>query len=344
MHTTTEWIRGQVIGHGSFGKVSLAKPTSQSSQFPPLMAVKSCSSSRCASLKNEFMILDQLKDCPEIIKCYGDCFTVENGEKLYNVALEYASGGSLADKVKNSENSRFLESDVRRYTKSILKGLQFIHRKKVVHCDIKPQNVLLFPGDNVKIADFGLAKSATVPAVEFKSGNEIRGSPMYLAPETVTGGVQEPASDVWAVGCLVTEMLTGKPAWSCSDIGALFMKIGVGAEIPDIPGKLSEAGKDFLGKCFVKDTSKRWTAEMLLKHPFIDGEDRITPSSPRNPFDFPDWESEQMITVTPFCSPESGSESWNGVKTRVSTANRLRQMMTQEVPDWSDSSGWVTVR
>ncbi|KAI3794091.1 hypothetical protein L1987_36718 [Smallanthus sonchifolius] len=334
-----EWIRGQEIGHGTFAKVNLAKPTNQGSRFPPLMAVKSCALTHSSSLMNECTMLDQLKDCLEIVTCYGACVTVENGEKLYNVALEYASGGSLADKVKNSENSRLSESEVRRYTKSILKGLQFIHEKGVVHCDIKLQNILLFSGDAVKIADFGLAKRA---AGVCDAGYEIRGTPLYMAPETVVGGKQEAASDVWAVGCLVSEMLTGKPAWTCSDIGALLMKIGVGAEIPDIPGKLSEAGKDFLGKCFVKETSDRWTAEMLLKHPFIDGDDQIPSCSPRNPFDFPDWESEQTFMVTSFCSPEL--ESWNGVETRVSTASRLRRLVTVEVPDWSVSSGWVTAR
>ncbi|KAK9061863.1 hypothetical protein SSX86_019047 [Deinandra increscens subsp. villosa] len=347
MHTSMEWVRGQAIGHGTFAKVSLAKPTSQSSRFPPLMAVKSCAFSHpsSSSLMNEFMILGELKDCPEIIKSFGDCFTVENGEKLYNVALEYASGGSLADKLKSSENSRLSESEVRRYTKSILKGLRFIHQKGFVHCDIKLQNILLFSDefsdkDDVKIADFGLAKRA---AERGNSGYEIRGTPLYLAPETVAGGEQEPAADIWAVGCLVSEMLTGKPAWTCSDIGALLMKIGVGAETPDIPGELSDAGKDFLGKCFVKETGKRWTAEMLLNHPFIYGEDHVqsVSVSPRNPFDFPDWETEQTFTTPVFCSP--GSEDWNGVETSTSAASRLRELVTGE-PDWSVSSSWVTVR
>ncbi|KAD5961016.1 hypothetical protein E3N88_12489 [Mikania micrantha] len=334
-----EWVRGQSIGHGSFAKVNLAKPTNQSSRFPPLMAVKSSPAHQSVSLFNECMILDELNGCPEILSCYGDCFTVENGEKLYNVALEYAPGGSLADKVKNSENSRLPESDVRRYTKSILKGLQFIHRKGFVHCDIKLQNILLFSGDIVKIADFGLAKKAGKNCC---SRYEIRGTPMYLAPETVAGGEQGPASDIWAVGCLVSEMLTGKPAWMCSGIGELLMKIGVGDDIPEIPRKLSDAGKDFIGKCFVKDASRRWTADMLLNHPFIVGcEDQMPSNSPRNPFDFPDWESEQLLMETPVGSPES--ELLAGIEMGMSAASRLRQLVV-DGPDWGVTSSWITVR
>ncbi|KAI3521009.1 hypothetical protein L1887_10466 [Cichorium endivia] len=340
MESPTEWVRGQTIGHGSFAIVSLAKPTSQSSGFPPLMAVKSCGMSQFDSLMKERMILDELKDCPEILRCYGDCFTVENGEKSYNITLEYASGGSLADRVKNSENLRLPESDVRRYTNSVVKGLQFIHQNGFVHCDIKLQNILLF-SDNVKIADFGLAKKV-VEESKSKSKNEIRGTPMYMAPETVVGGEQGPASDIWALGCLVLEMFTGKPAWTCSDVGALLMKIGLGAEIPDIPGKLSDAGKDFLDKCFVKDPSKRWTAEMLLNHQFINGQDQTPSSSPREPFDFPDWELEPPLSVTTFCSPEF--DSWNSNEACVFPASRLRQLVTDQRPDWSVGDSWMTVR
>ncbi|KVH92521.1 mitogen-activated protein kinase kinase kinase 17 [Cynara cardunculus var. scolymus] len=344
-----EWVRGKTIGHGSFAAVSLAKPTNQNSGFPPLMAVKSCGVSHSASLMNERLILEELKDCPEIIGCYGDSLTIENGKRLYNVALEYASGGALADKVKNSGSFRLSESEVQRYTNSILRGLHFIHRNGFVHCDIKLQNVLLVSDgvkDAVKIADFGLAKKA---AGDLNSKYEIRGTPMYMAPETVVGGEQESASDIWALGCLVTEMITGNPVWNCSDFGALLMKIGIGAEIPEIPAKLSDDGKDFLGKCFLKDPKKRWTAEMLLNHPFINTvtykEEAENQISPRDPFDFPDWESQQSSeSSTEFdCWIGDGSEFLSGSPS-IPPATRLGQLLTDLKPNWSVSSSWVKVR
>lgn len=350
-----EWVRGKTIGHGSFAAVSLAKPINQSSDFPPLMAVKSCGVSHCDSLINERMILEELKDCPEIIGCYGDSMTIENGQRLYNVALEYASGGALSEKVKNSGGLRLSENEVRRYTNSILKGLHFIHQNGYVHCDIKLQNVLLICDggkDAVKIADFGLAKKTTGSG-ELNSKYEIRGSPMYMAPETVVGGEQESASDIWALGCLVTEMITGNPVWNCSDIGNLLMKIGVGAEIPEIPGKLSEEGKDFIGKCFLKDPRKRWTAEMLLNHPFVNTvsfkEETENQISPRDPFDFPDWESEQSCLVTPESSPEFNcwfgeQDEFQSGSPSIPPATRLGQLLTDQKPNWSVSNSWVKVR
>ncbi|CAA2946974.1 Hypothetical predicted protein [Olea europaea subsp. europaea] len=94
------------------------------------------------------------------------------------------------------------------------------------------------------------------------------------------------------------------------------MRIGVRGEVPELPENLSSKGKDFLGKCFANDPSKRWTAEMLLNHPFVDDQDfdnTVTlkerhdedkaSTSPRCPFGFPDW------TFTSFPSPEYSSES-----------------------------------
>ncbi|CAK9140215.1 unnamed protein product [Ilex paraguariensis] len=84
------------------------------------MAEKSCDALYAVLLMNEKMVLEELQDCPEIVRCFGDSFNFENGQKLYNVLLEYASGGSLADKLKNSSQHRLSELDIRRYTKSLL--------------------------------------------------------------------------------------------------------------------------------------------------------------------------------------------------------------------------------
>ncbi|MFQ6645086.1 hypothetical protein Gotur_020462, partial [Gossypium turneri] len=151
-------------------------------------------------------------------------FTVENCGKFYNLFLEYADKGSLADHLQQT-GGKLLESDVKRFARSILKGLNFIHSKGFVHCDIKLQNVLLFGNGDVKIADFGLAKR--------KGAN----------------------------------------------MADLLIKIGASDELPGIPRELSGEGKDFLVKCFSRDPNKRWTAEMLLQHPFMAGDDETVPST-----------------------------------------------------------------
>lgn len=163
-----EWLRGEVVGWGSFGTVNLAKPTKQSTRFPQFMAVKSCGSSHSAFLVTEKSILEELGDCPQIIRCFGGDFSIENGEKHYNLLLEYASGGNLAQKIKNSDSHRLPESEVRRYTESVLRGLQCIHKNGFVHCDIKPQNVLLCSSGNRN----DVAKSPTLGSRREPEGRE----------------------------------------------------------------------------------------------------------------------------------------------------------------------------
>ncbi|XP_060192420.1 mitogen-activated protein kinase kinase kinase 20-like [Lycium barbarum] len=352
-----DWVRGEVVGHGSFGKVNLAISIKQNSQILPSMVVKSCGVSHSATLMNEKKILDELNGCPEIVQCFGDSYSFENGEKLYNVLLEYASGGSLAEKIKNSKNHKLSEFEVSGYTKGILKGLQYVHEIGYVHCDIKLQNILLSEDGKVKIADFGLAKRVGTK----KDDNlrcELRGTPLYMSPEMVTRGDQGTQADIWALGCVVAEMVTGVPVYRFSDVTELLMAIGVKNQLPEIPETLSEEGKDFLRKCFAKDPRNRWTAEMLLKHPFVaDHDDTVTfteiPStSPKCPFDFPDWVSDECGQLSVTCSitclplPENQEKlNWSSGSGGNLPTDRLRELVSEFRPEFEWScDGWVTVR
>ncbi|KAL0847626.1 hypothetical protein Bca101_020872 [Brassica carinata] len=344
-----EWVRRETIGYGTFSTVSLATPSNikDSGEFPSLMAVKSSDTYGGAAIAYEKSVLDSLGDCPEIVRCFGEDQTVEKGETLRNLLLEYASGGSLATQLKKLNGEGLPERAVRRYTGSVLRGLRHIHSKGFAHCDIKLGNILLFGDGAVKIADFGLARDLTAS----KEGAEIRGTPLYMAPESVNENEYGAAADVWALGCAVVEMFSGETAW-CVEEGSHFMsfllRIGVGEELPKVPEELSEEGKDFLTKCFVKDPERRWTAEMLLNHPFVavDCEDyddddqrdelfvkvkKEVSTSPRCPFGFPDWESMSSVSEIQYQPLDSPVE-------------RFASLVSESVPDWSVSEDWVTVR
>ncbi|XP_055804563.1 mitogen-activated protein kinase kinase kinase 20-like [Solanum dulcamara] len=357
-----DWVRGEVVGHGSFGKVNLVIPKKQSTQFIPSMVVKSSGVSHSASLVNEKKVFDELNGCSEIVRCFGESYSFENGEKLYNLLLEYVSGGSLAEKLKKSENHKLSEFEVSGYTKGILSGLQYVHKIGYVHCDIKLQNILVGEDGKVKIADFGLAKSVGIKKDD-DLRCELRGTPLYMSPEMITGGEQGTPADIWALGCVVAEMIAGVPAYRFSNVTELLMAIGVKNQLPQIPEELSEEGKDFLNKCFVKDPAKRWTAEMLLKHPFVVNHDTVTfneeiksgvPSiSPKCPFDFPDWVSDDYAQSSITCSitflpsPENqerlnlSSGDWS-----TSPGERLRGLVTEFRPEseWCSADDWVTVK
>ncbi|KAK9096956.1 hypothetical protein Sjap_022453 [Stephania japonica] len=263
-----EWSRVENIGTGAFAKIYLATPRTPNIEFPPLMAVKSAMPIHSSMLHQEKQILIDLSGCPQIIHCYGDDTSIENGEAIYNGFLELSPNGNLSNRIAKSLVS---ETDVRRYTRLILRGLHCIHKKGYVHCDIKPDNILIFPTQggktDVKITDFGLTKR--VGCVE---KNIILGAPMYLSPELIALNDLNPGCDIWALGCIVAEMVTGRTAWKCdtdAEARSLLYRIGFSEKLPEIPSELSEKGKDFLGKCWQRDCSKRWTAEMLLSHPFV---------------------------------------------------------------------------
>ena len=98
-----------------------------------------------------------------MIKCFGEEITLENNQMVYNLLFEFASGGTLADVIKASGSKGMLEKDVKRYARSILKGLSNVHKRGYVHCDLKPENVWLVANKNndgfiAKIGDLGLAK------------------------------------------------------------------------------------------------------------------------------------------------------------------------------------------
>jgi len=343
-----EWVRGDTIGRGSFGTVSLVIPRTNFSQITAPIVVKSSEVATSASLRNEKQVLSKLPDNhPHIVQFLGDSFSFEKGAYFYNLFFEFAGKGSLADHLSIS-GGKFGFSEAKKYAKSILKGLSYIHEQGFVHCDIKLQNVLLFDDGVAKIADFGLAKRASE-----KTGCQLRGTPLHMSPEIIAGGEAEPPADIWALGCAVVEMVSGMPAWGCSpecDVSALLYRIGVAGETPEIPRNLCPEGKDFLEKCFAKDPKERWTARMLLDHPFLSGlsdpccshcdDDEPASASPRCPFEFSDWESTEASSsssmIEPF-NPHGFAQD--------SILRRFEQLGGDEmVPHWSDEDGWVNIR
>ncbi|XP_041015658.1 mitogen-activated protein kinase kinase kinase 20-like [Juglans microcarpa x Juglans regia] len=115
------------------------------------------------SLQKEKEVLNNEEGSPYVIDCFGEEITTqEKGEMVYNLLLEYASKGTLANSIEKSDGCQLPKTDVKRYTWSILKGLSHIHDCGFIHCDLKPENVLLVPAISpssnfvAKIGDFGL--------------------------------------------------------------------------------------------------------------------------------------------------------------------------------------------
>ncbi|XP_055822207.1 mitogen-activated protein kinase kinase kinase 20-like [Solanum dulcamara] len=137
-----------------------------SSLCASVAAVKCCDIRRSISLQQEAQILTTLKGSPYVVQFFGADVSIDNGNiPTYNLFLEYASGGSLHDLINNYKKGmrKMSELEVGFYAYQLLKGIQHIHKKGWVHCDIKPANVLVLDNaerggmHKLKLADFGLS-------------------------------------------------------------------------------------------------------------------------------------------------------------------------------------------
>ncbi|KAJ8486453.1 hypothetical protein OPV22_018938 [Ensete ventricosum] len=371
-----EWTRGAVVGRGSFGTVSLAFVRGEDEhrrQLPPLMmAVKSAPLPRGGFLREEKAVLSDLQDCPNVVRCFGGEVALDaaTGTPTYNLFLEFVAGGTLHDLLRRSGGS-LREPAVRRYARSILRGLHCVHSRGYAHCDVKLQNILVDRrGGDVKIADFGLAQRIG-DKIHGGAGAGIRGTPLYMSPESAARGECGAPADIWSLGCAVAEMVSGRPAWGCGDGWELLYRIGFGDQLPEIPSVLSEEGKDFLARCFVKDPEERWTAEMLLQHPFVALNDELVDDSAEEGAAAVDGKHCSVADASPRSvlgglsqwSPSSRSPScsthWGGGLMESAAegaascvlppaAGRVRDLAnTQLPPDWSScssSDGWIDVR
>ncbi|KAK7246446.1 hypothetical protein RIF29_41314 [Crotalaria pallida] len=269
----TGWKALRVLGKGTYATVYLAivaAPHQVNRQF--IAAIKSSGSETFSALQKEENILRSLFDCEEIVQCFFSQFTLVHGSLNYNLIMEFAPHGSLRDLIIKRPLFAY---EVRVYTRMLLNGLCCIHRMGVVHCDLKPDNILLYPSSDhcadyrVKIADFGISKTSDeIINTEFWK-LRFRGTPLYMSPESVAMGQISSALDIWSLGCIVIEMVTRSPAWSNHITTEALMSKLVQKEAPNIREELGQDCKDFLSKCFVKDPNKRWTAPMLLGHPFV---------------------------------------------------------------------------
>lgn len=267
-----KWVKGALIGSGSFGSVYLGMDAQQGL----LMAVKQVSlptgnsaneerkKSMLSALEREIDLLKQLQH--EHIVQYLDS-SIDN--QFLNIFLEYVPGGSITTLLKNY--GAFEESLVKLWVRQILMGLNYLHEKGIIHRDIKGANILVDNRGGIKISDFGISKK--IEDVDVFSANarghraSLQGSVFWMAPEVVKQTGHSSKADIWSVGCVIVEMLTGEhPFPKANQMQAMF-RIGTYAK-PDTPPDISPEAEDFLAKTFEIDHNLRPSATELLEHPW----------------------------------------------------------------------------
>ena len=266
------WMKGTLIGAGSFGSVFLAL----NSLTGELMAVKQVEmptstkedarkQSMIDALAREIALLKDLQH-PNIVQYLSS----SKEDNCFNIFLEYVPGGSVAAMLNNYGPLK--EPLVRNFVRQILQGLAYLHGKNIIHRDIKGANVLVDNKGGIKISDFGISKKVEAGLLNSSAAHHrpsLQGSVFWMAPEVVKQTSYTLKADIWSLGCLVVEMLTGShPYPDCSQLQAIF-KIGTGGSAPAIPQKCTAEAKTFLAQTFELDHNKRPTAEALLTSPFM---------------------------------------------------------------------------
>jgi Tol biopolymer transport system component len=211
---------------------------------------------RMARFQREAQVLAALNH-PNVAQVYG----LEKAVGSSCIVMELVDGETLAERLKRGPLSASEATDIAR---QIVDALEAAHERGIVHRDLKPSNIKITPGGVVKVLDFGLAKAATgVGAAVGASGvptqisasleGVVMGTPAYMSPEQARGQTVDARSDIWAFGCVLFEMLTGRPAFAGETTTDVLAKILEGQPNwdllpPETPASLRMLLKSALAK------------------------------------------------------------------------------------------------
>lgn len=264
------------LGEGAGGSVTRCKLRSGKTVF----ALKAITSNPNHELQKQ--ILRELQfnrscNSPHIVKYYGT-FLNEELASIF-IAMEYCGGGSLEAIYKRvkARGGRIGEKVLGKIAEGVLSGLSYLHERRIIHRDIKPQNILLDTQGQVKLCDFGVSGE-----VVDSLATTFTGTSYYMAPERIQGQPYTVTSDVWSLGLTIMEVAQHRFPFLPENheplmpIELLTVIVNMPApELADEPSegiKWSKSFRHFLLCCLEKDPRKRASPRQMLTHPWIAGQ------------------------------------------------------------------------
>jgi serine/threonine-protein kinase len=252
------------IGAGGMGEVYRATDTklNRPVAFKVLPASLASDRERVARLRREAEVLAALND-PHIAQIYG----LEDSTEITALVLELVEGPTLADRLALGSLSI---DEILPIAKQIAEALEAAHERGIVHRDLKPANIKVRPDGTVKVLDFGLAKVVGDEAVRPSSSEMatatiegtrdgvILGTVAYMSPEQARGQLVDKRTDIWAFGCVLFEMLSGRMAFSGATVSdTIAAVLEREPEWDRLPAATSKGIRRLLRRCLEKDPKQR---------------------------------------------------------------------------------------
>ena len=277
---------GRTLGEGSYSTVMAATDRQTGKEYAIKVLDKRhiIKEKKVKYVNIEKDTLNRLTDHPGVVRLY---YTFQDEQSLYFV-LDLASSGELLGVLKRT--TTFNEECTRFYSAEILDTIDYMHARGVIHRDLKPENVLLDDQMHVKITDFGTAKILELPKRPPRNGSNgpmesLHGSPLdgsedskansfvgtaeYVSPELLNHKKACKASDLWAFGCIVYQLLAGRPPFKAGNEYLTFQKI-VNLDY-QFPKGFPDVARDLVERLLVLDPASRLSIEHVKNHEFFDG-------------------------------------------------------------------------
>lgn len=245
----------RVIGDGSFGRVLLVRQES-STQMCAMKEIRLPKSfSDTENSRKEAILLARMKH-PNVV-AFKESFEAEG--HLY-IVMEYCDGGDLMQKIKYQKGKLFPEDVILNWFTQICLGVNHIHKKRVLHRDIKSKNIFLTQSGKIKLGDFGSARLLSNPMA---FACTYVGTPYYVPPEIWENLPYNNKSDIWSLGCILYELCTLKHPFQANSWKSLILKICQGSISP-LPSHYSYELQQLLKQMFKKNPSQRPSTTTLL--------------------------------------------------------------------------------
>ncbi|XP_034438719.1 serine/threonine-protein kinase Nek1 isoform X1 [Hippoglossus hippoglossus] len=249
------------IGEGSFGKALLVKSKEDGHQYViKEIGISGMPNRERQESRKEVAVLAKMSH-PNIVQ-YKDSF--EEAGCLF-IVMDYCEGGDLFKKINSQKGVLFSEDQIMDWFVQICLALKHVHDRKILHRDIKSQNIFLTKDGTVQLGDFGIARvlNSTV-----ELARTCIGTPYYLSPEICENKPYNNKSDIWALGCVLYEMCTLKHAFEAGNMKNLVLKI-IRGSYPPVSLHYSQELRSLLAQLFKRNPRERPSVSTVLDKPYL---------------------------------------------------------------------------